>query len=635
MQTQNEQPFVDVEWQAEKKRDRSLVTELARLLPLWLANGISKTQLYALFTDWNGEEKPKLNPLTHLFLVEKAWGDYQKNRKDSQPINQNAEVPEHEPRAVNKHTAETEKDKKRSMIANFPGLIDLCTDEHDKVIYLVKKGDTAVIEYDYTINGSKVYPPSAEFLPFRLPYALNVKTLMLNEKNAHSTLKTPMDKGFGECGESGECNYTTGRGSLLNGIISYLYRHAYLHEGQMLIVALSICLTYLQDHEDIDYIPIILFYAVPERGKSRVGKAATLISYRGVHCVDLREANLFRYTENLRATLFLDVMNVWQKAERSGSEDVLLLRYEKGARATRVLYPEKGPFKDTVFFSVFGSTFISTNEPVHKILDTRCLNITMPNKPGRYENPSPEKAQELKEKLTAWRGMIMNKPLPVIAPIEGIQGRLWDICYPLLSICKSVAPERYNELVVELLQIAGQRYQDMKDSIEGQIVETLYLLSLNEHGNEWMLKTSDVVSKINEKRVEGYKVDSRYIGKKLKALGLKTAIRHGGHSHIEIEKESFNTLCMQHGITEKGQRAPAPENHSPDSLHSPKPVLTRGLVVESALNEGKTHAHSTDNKSGIRKNALGASCSDCMRNGDCMLTDTQATYCGVNSPSPF
>src|SRR4030067_2586284 len=116
---------------------------------------------------------------------------------------------------------------------------------------------------------------------------------------------------------------------------------------------------------------MILFYAVPERGKTRTGKAAIYIAYRGVHCVDLREANLFRFAQDLRATLFIDIMDLWKKAEKNGSEDILLLRCEKGAKATRVIYPEKGAFRDTVYDSVSGPTFIATNQPVHKILDTR------------------------------------------------------------------------------------------------------------------------------------------------------------------------------------------------------------------------------------------------------------------------
>jgi hypothetical protein len=102
----------------------------------------------------------------------------------------------------------------------------------------------------------------------------------------------------------------------------------------------------------------------------------------------MREANLFRYSENLRSALFFDMMNLWKTAERNQTTNIFLLRYEKGAKVARVLYPEKGPFKDTEYYDVYGPTIMATNEPVHHILDTRCLAISMPNKPGDYANPT-------------------------------------------------------------------------------------------------------------------------------------------------------------------------------------------------------------------------------------------------------
>jgi len=47
----------------------------------------------------------------------------------------------------------------------------------------------------------------------------------------------------------------------------------------------------------------------------------------------------------------------------------------------------------------------------------------MPNRPGNYENPRPELALELKERLTAWRAKHYDKNIPDMKPIEGISGR--------------------------------------------------------------------------------------------------------------------------------------------------------------------------------------------------------------------
>jgi hypothetical protein len=64
-------------------------------------------------------------------------------------------------------------------------------------------------------------------------------------------------------------------------------------------------------------------------------------------------------TQNLGATLFFDVLDIWNKAQKAGTEDILLLRYEKGATVPRVLYPDRGPFRDTVYYDIYGPTIVA------------------------------------------------------------------------------------------------------------------------------------------------------------------------------------------------------------------------------------------------------------------------------------
>jgi len=105
-------------------------------------------------------------------------------------------------------------------------------------------------------------------------------------------------------------------------------------------------------------------------------------------------------------------MNIWKKAEKSGSEDILLHRYEKGAVVARVLYPEKGAFKDTIYYEIFGPTIIATNENIHKILETRAIPIKMPQARRQFENEvKPENSRELKERLIAFKAKHQNESL--------------------------------------------------------------------------------------------------------------------------------------------------------------------------------------------------------------------------------
>jgi len=435
------------------------------------------------------------------------------------------------------------EDIETQITAYFPGLVDLVNADGE-VAFLIKEDGCLQVTSIWEIDERLYSPPERQYLPFELPRAREVEEWyqMDNDKR------------------------------LFEDLMVYLKRFSFLPDNLWVLVACKVFLSYIQDHPDIHYMPMLLFWAVPERGKSRTGKAIIYVVFRGVHLVDLREANLFRYSEDLKATLFLDIMDLWKKAERNRAEDILLLRYEKGARAARVLYPERGSFKDMVHYDIYGPTIIATNEPVHFMLDTRCIPITMPNKPADYENPTPEKAQELKERLTAWRARVMDKPLPEIETIQGLNSRIWDISKPLLQVCKLVYPEGLETLKDALLEIAGQRLEDKKASIEGQIVSIIAELS-PEGLHEWEIETQEILAKLNSERPEGRKLTSQWLGKKLTAMGLSKRKSHGV-SVRTVDSNTLEALKIQYGLT--------PKTNSPLSPLSPNQGISTVYTGDSA-----------------------------------------------------
>jgi len=445
----------------------------------------------------------------------------------------------------------------KARTANFPGLVDLVMDEKGNVAFLVKNGNSLDVIHRNKSGEAYYLPPGREFLPFGIPRTSEVQRWHLEDSDS----------------------------LLFQDLLGYFKRFSYLPDSLWLIVACKVLLTYLQDHPDIYYLPMLLFWAVPERGKSRTGKAFTYVAFRGIHLVDIREANLFRYSQDLKATLFFDLKDLWKKAERNSAEDILLMRYEKGAKVGRVLYPERGAHEDMVYFDVYGPTVMATNEPVHKILDTRCLTITMPNKPGEYDNPTPEVAQELRARITAWRARVMDSPLPEIDRVPCLTGRLWDISKPLLQVCKMVYPEGLEGLKDGLAQLAGQRLEERRESIEGQIVSVINDLSKeSEDAFEWVIKTQKVLDELNCNRAEGKKLTPQYLGKRLKAMGLCTRHVHG-YSEMVLTRNDFNTLLAQFGIIDP----PTPPETLPNSTtHSNQrlsaPCAGRELVESEESN---------------------------------------------------
>ena len=405
--------------------------------------------------------------------------------------------------------------------AYFPGLVDICLGEDGQFQFLMVKDWDLILEEKVETSAGVVVPPKAEHLPFSVPRASEVmKYVGIDDKTLYAD------------------------------VLAYLKRFSALDEHQWSVVAHYVFLTYIHDHINIDYCPYILFYAVPERGKSRTGKSVSFLAFRGVHLIEMREPNIFRYSDLLHGTLFFDLMDVWKKAEKSGCEDILLLRAEKGAKCARVLHPEKGAFRDTVYYDIYGPTIIASNEQLHKILDTRCLPIVMPNRPGIYENPRPELALELKERLTAFRAKSLNVTFPEIKPIEEISGRLWDITKPLFQVGSLVNPQGSDLLLEAILSISGERSQSQKETTEGRIIGIIKDLSAEqglESLPEWTIKTSDILMKFNQDRPTDKHVSSQWMGKKLKSLSLRHRTVNG-RSEIILKSGDYYTLLFQYGF---------------------------------------------------------------------------------------
>lgn len=409
-----------------------------------------------------------------------------------------------------------------NLSAFFPGLIDLCVSDTGDVLFLHYKDGEAVLSERVITDIDLIVPPGREHLPFLLPDAQEVMST-LNE---------------------GDCSQL-----LYENVLDYLKRFSSLDDLQWVLVAHFIFLTYLHDHSDIDYCPYLLFFAVPERGKSRTGKSVSYLAFRGIHLSELRSPILFRYSHNLHGTLFLDVLDITQKAKKNDCEDILLLRAEKGATAPRVTHPEKGPFLDTTYYDIYGPTIIASNEQLDKILETRCLPIVMPNHPGNYENPKPELALDLKARLTAWRARCLLQPLPDILPIEGITGRLWDITKPLLQIAKVIDPEQAHRVKEAILAIAGEKNLSRLDSTEGRLVAIIR--ELTEEKNlaictEWEIKVSEIFRVFNEDRPVENKVKAQWIGKRLKKMSLRHRTVNG-RSEIQLSRQEYKVLLEQYG----------------------------------------------------------------------------------------
>jgi putative DNA primase/helicase len=302
--------------------------------------------------------------------------------------------------------------------------------------------------------------------------------------------------------------------------------------------------TYLQEH--IQHSPIMYFFAVAERGKSRTGKGMIYIAHRGLHVESLREAYLARVASNFQAAIFFDVIDIWKKASRANTTDILLHRFEKGATVPRVLHPDRGPFADTVYYKVFGPTIIATNETSPEVLESRAVQINMPLSRRNFETDvTPELGRPLKERLTAFRARYLGTSLPE-AP-KSVSGRLGDILRPLVQVIRLVRPEREAALINLIEALQKQKRSRQGETLEGLIFSALIGLEGKVSGGR--LSVQDITAAYNQDKSEKFQINEKIVGRRLAAMGFQKTPIGKGNSAIFWNDELINMLCSYYGIS--------------------------------------------------------------------------------------
>lgn len=310
-----------------------------------------------------------------------------------------------------------------------------------------------------------------------------------------------------------------------------------------LLLSLYDLLTYAP--EQTDYFAIICLEAEPERGKTRTGQAAAYVCRHGMHIVGIREANLLRAAGDRQATLFIDLMSLWETAKREKCEDILLARWERGGYVERVQNPDRGAFRDTERYETYGPTIVGTNEPVHRIFDTRCLRVDMPLTSRRFTGRvRPEDALPLVERLTAWRAMVLVHELPDCGPPA--DGRLGDILRPLRRMLHVVAPHRAEEFNRIVQWQVKRRHDDLAGSTEAAIVTAIW--SCAQLKTQGWVRLLSILEVFNADRGD-QAVKPRWLGQKVRSLGWTVERRgHDNATSVEWDDDLMMRLRRRYGL---------------------------------------------------------------------------------------
>ena len=404
--------------------------------------------------------------------------------------------------------------KKEVMSAWFDGLVDLVLDDNGRISFLVKENNSIFLHDRREQAKEILIPPPADKLIWRVARS--------SEVLKHVTTDSDIQ--------------------LFQDLVGYHRNISELpDDNHYKFLAAWDMHTYLM--EKFEYYPIVWFYATPARGKSRTAKGMIYVSWRGVILTTVKEAHIIRLATNHRATLFFDIMDLWKKVERGGVDDIILHRFERGGKVPRVLDPDKGPFQDTTWFDISGPTVIATNKTIDEILETRSIQIVMPETTRIFENDVKElDALPFRERLVAFRARWIDQQLPSV--LKPLAGRLGDILKPIRQIVNIV-----NQDESWFLEFASQakelKIKDGLDSDDAKILNAI-IQSIGQAENGHLLHKF-ILDVINSDRLERYHMSPQRLGRITKRLGFKK-YNSGESRGIYIDADLLERLCQRYGI---------------------------------------------------------------------------------------
>lgn len=167
------------------------------------------------------------------------------------------------------------------------------------------------------------------------------------------------------------------------------------------ILTLWIMGTYL--YQGFSSYPYFHLSGTPDSGKSRAQRFTSCIAFNGYYTESITGSSIFRYVEEMRATMLIDEQEFLANESNLEAISILNSGYHKAGNATRqeTQLDDNGNKRFvTVSFSTYSPKMLSGIRGLDKTLQTRSINIPM--------KPSSDKAysrREIEDNDPQWQGI--------------------------------------------------------------------------------------------------------------------------------------------------------------------------------------------------------------------------------------
>jgi hypothetical protein len=322
-----------------------------------------------------------------------------------------------------------------------------------------------------------------------------------------------------------------------------------------------------------DSFPYIHLSGTPDSGKSRVQRLSSCLTFNGYFTESISNSSIFRYVEDMRASLHIDEQEYLGTGQISETVSILNSGYHKAGNATRQeSYTDKDGNKKfmTVSFSTYSPKMLSGIGGLDKTLKTRSISIPMkPTTDKQYSRrevmQDDPQWQIIRDQLYLWALHAFDDVMLCYSEIKDqdidIKNRMWQKYHVLLSLAyyfKKTTPSSpiYDNIIkfIKIDQITTIEHDDFVIDMCYKILYRLCQKMPNPKGQYPLKVIRDECCKALGMQ-EPYDYDDnpnlayiKNIHKPLGTIGYKTVALTGNYRGIYVKIEDLEIEAIARGI---------------------------------------------------------------------------------------
>ena len=273
--------------------------------------------------------------------------------------------------------------------------------------------------------------------------------------------------------------------------------------------------------EDFTVVPYLFFLGPLASGKTRALECFQRLCYRSIMATSMSAASLFRALEAWHPTLLLDETEVYNRKEMVEVLALLNSGYRRGQYAIRIEKIAQGK-PQIAMFDTFGFKILAGTDELAATLQSRCIITTM-SKAIRHVNLfiDEDRAQELRNKLLMYRFKNLGKKLENIdfSKLDEYSqnARVIELFVSLIQVAPT--EEVRKRLLTCMKKITQSRLDEEQASIEARVFDAI--LKCENKVESGKISTQAITEAFNEGVAEKEQVTSKFIGRKVAALGFE------------------------------------------------------------------------------------------------------------------